>query len=374
MATSAPSPARLRLAPPPPPPAASQRRRGKASRAAATRIVGDLSVLLKAGLPLDRALALGIANVEDREVAAGLELLLADVRQGQPLSRAMAARGELFPPEAVAIAEAGEANGRLGDALARAAQMLDEAEQLRKTISGAMTYPLALGVIAIGVIMVMLLFVVPQFEGMFRAAQGELPASTKAVMAASRLVREQGWLLLGGLAVAVFALNRAGAAPGFAARRDRLLLRLPLVGALIQRMEAARFARTLGALLEGGVGLPQGFALAERTLVNAHIRSETAPIAAGIKEGGGLAAPLAAAGIFPPIAIGFIRTGEESSQLGPMLSRLADVLDRDVRQRLQRLIAVLTPAITVVLGLTVAVILASVMTAILGFNDLAVQQ
>ncbi|MGL6044041.1 MAG: type II secretion system F family protein, partial [Sandaracinobacteroides sp.] len=276
-------------------------------------------------------------------------------------------------PEAVAIAEAGEANGRLGDALARAAQMLDEAEQLRKTISGAMTYPLALLVIAVGVILVMLLFVVPQFEAMFRAAKGELPASTQAVMAASRLVREQGWLILGLLAAAVFALRRAGAAPGFAARRDRLLLSLPLVGPLVQRMEAARFARTLGALLEGGVGLPQGFALAERTLVNAHMKARTAPISAGIKEGGGLAAPLAAAGIFPPIAIGFIRTGEESSQMGPMLSRLADVLDRDVRQRLQQLIAVLTPVITVVLGLTVALILASVMTAILGFNDLAVQ-
>ncbi|MGL6043656.1 MAG: type II secretion system F family protein, partial [Sandaracinobacteroides sp.] len=157
-----PGPARLRLAPPPAPVPAAGAGRSKAGRAAATRIVGDLSVLLKAGLPLDRALALGIANVEDRDVATGLELLLADVRQGLPLSRAMAARGSLFPPEAVAIAEAGEANGRLGDALARAAQMLDEAEQLRKTISGAMTYPLALLVIAVGVILVMLLFVVPQ--------------------------------------------------------------------------------------------------------------------------------------------------------------------------------------------------------------------
>lgn len=362
----------LELVPAPaPPPGRAPRAKGKALKAAGT-IVAELAVLLDAGLQLDRALALAIENVEDPSARAHYAEILKAVREGAPLSRAMADRPGLFPPTAIAMAEAGEANGRLAEALDRLAVTMARAEELRRIVANAMIYPVALLLIAVGVIAMMLLFVVPQFESLFATSRAQLPAASMAVMEASRFVRAQGlWLLLG-LAAAGFLARQALRTPAARASLDRFVLRLPQVGQLVRRAETAKFSRTLGALLEGEVPLPNALALAQRTLSNAGMAEAIARIAVGVREGGGLTAPLAAANIFPRLAIGFFRTGEETSRLGPMLSRLADVLDRDVRLRLERLIGILTPAITVFLGTAVAGIIAAIMSAILGFNDLAV--
>ena len=345
--------------------------KGKAAKAAGT-IVSELAVLLDAGLQLDRALALAIENVEDASARDAFTEILRSVREGAPLSRAMASRPGLFSPTAIAMAEAGEANGRLGEALERLATMMARAEELRRIVGNAMIYPIALLVIAVGVIAMMLLFVVPQFESLFATSRAQLPASSLAVMGASRFLREHGLALLGVVVAGGFAIRQAARTPSSRAAIDRAVLNVPQLGALIRRAEAARFSRTLGALLEGEVPLPGAIVLAQRTLSNTAMAGAIAQIAAGVREGGGLTAPLAAANVFPRLAIGFFRTGEETSRLGPMLSRLADVLDRDVRLRLERLIGILTPAITVFLGTAVAAIIASIMSAILGFNDLAV--
>jgi general secretion pathway protein F len=202
----------------------------------------------------------------------------------------------------------------------------------------------------------------------------QLPAASQAVLWASRALRANGLLLVFGLLLAGIGFRFVLARETVRANIDRLVLRLPLVGPLLQRLETARFARTLGALVEGQVSLPVAASLAQRTIRNAHMKAAMSKIVVGIREGDGLTVPLAAARIFPDIAVGFVRTGEESSQLGMMLTRLADVLDRDVRVRLTRVVAILTPLITVILGASVAGIIASIMSAILGFNDLAVAQ
>jgi general secretion pathway protein F len=192
------------------------------------------------------------------------------------------------------------------------------------------------------------------------------------VMAASRFLRDYGVLMLGALGAGGVALRQGLARPAFRNWWDGAILGVPQLGELVRRIETARLAHTLGALLEGGVGLPSALALSQRTITNSVICDAIGRIAEGVREGGGLSGPLAAAGILPPLAIGFIRTGEETSQLALMLDRLALVLDRDVKVRLERLVAFLTPAITVVLGASVAAIIAAIMSAILGFNDLAV--
>lgn len=344
---------------------------GAKARAAARICIGELAVLIDAGLQLDRALALAIENVEDRSVAGHLGDILREVREGAPLSRAMAQKADLFSPAAIAMTEAGEASGRLGEALSRLAAMLEQEAELRRLIGSSMIYPIALLIIAVGVVLLMLLFVVPQFESMFASAAGKLPAATVVVMTASRLLRDYGLTMLlagAGLGVAAaMALRR----PEVRLARDRLMLGLPLMGELVRRIDTARFARTLGALIDAEVALPMALALARRTIANQVLGQTIARVAEGVKEGGGLTAPLAASGALPRLAIGFLRTGEETSQLGMMLTRLADVLDRDIRLRIERLIGILTPMITVVLGATVAAIIASIMSAMLGFNDLA---
>jgi general secretion pathway protein F len=347
---------------------------GSRARTEVTKALGELGVLLNAGLPLDRSLTLCVENIEHAAVAAEFKTLLTTIRQGTPLSRGMADRPELFPPSAQAIIEAGEANGRLGEALTRVARMFAQAEEMRRLVVGAMIYPAALLLLAVAVILMMLLYVVPQFESLFATAQDRLPASSVALMAASRLLRQHGLAIAGVIAVLIFSGRQVLRQPGVALARDRLMLRLPQMGMLIRYLDAARLARTLGGLVEGGVPLPQALAMSCRAIGNRTIAAAVSGVAAQVKEGGSLTARLAATGALPRMAIGFIRTGEETSQLGMMLERLADVLERDVTLRIQRLIAVVTPLITVLLGGAVAAIIASIMTAILGFNDLAVSQ
>ncbi len=354
--------------------AASERPIRRASGQISLQLVSELAVLLKAGLPLDRALALAIDNIEEPDAARALDELLQSVREGAPLSRAMLDQPALFTSTDSAMAEAGEASGRLGDALERLAVMLKQAANLRRTITSALVYPAALLVIAVGVIALMLLYVVPQFETMLAAAQGELPWATRAIMALSRGLREWWAVLLLVMAGAVLAIMRLRSSPAISRTIDRVVLRLPLIGELVRRIETARFAHTLGALVEGGVPLPQAMALARRTVANSVMGEALDGVVAGLREGGGLAGPLAQTGVLPRMAVAFLRTGEEASQLALMLSRLAEVLDQDVQTRLERLVAVLTPAITVILGATVAGIIAAVMSAILGFNELAVAQ
>jgi general secretion pathway protein F len=341
-------------------------------RAASINLVAELAVLLNAGLPLDRSLSLAIANVDDPFIAALFGDLLEEVRTGVPLSKAMQRRQEIFSPAAAAMAEAGEANGALGPALARLAAMLEGAEDLRRLIVTSMIYPIALTIIAVGVILLMLLFVVPQFESLFGQAKDKLPPASAFVMGASQFLRTWGWWMLAGVISLSLLIRQLLARPAMRAVTDRAVLRMPQLGMLVRYIETARFSRTLGVLIDGNVPLPNALALARRTVANSYIGGAITRVADGVREGSGLAVPLAAANVFPKLAIGFLRTGEETSQLGPMLARLADVLDRDVKIRLQRLIGILTPIITIVLGASVAAIIAAIMSAIIGFNELAI--
>jgi general secretion pathway protein F len=341
------------------------------ARQAAINAIGELAVLLDAGLTLDRSLGVVVENILNPAVKAVFAKFHERVKEGAPLSRAMAESKGLFPPMASAMAEAGEADGRLGAALARLAESLDRAEALRQTVISSLVYPAMLMTVASGVVLVMLFFVVPQFEGMFSDNQAKLPLITRMVMAASDGVRHYGWLGLIAIVAVVIAARQWLRRPGVRLSFDRSLLAAPQIGPMVIDAQTAVFARTLGSLVDGGVPLPTALSIAQRSLSNSHMAAQIAKVAAGLKQGGGLSGPLAATGIFPAMAMSFLRTGEETAQLGKMLGRLADVLDRQVRSTIGRMIAILTPAITVFMGAVVATVIASIMSAILGFNDLA---
>jgi general secretion pathway protein F len=341
------------------------------NRQAVINAIGELAVLLEAGLALDRALAVSVDNILNPGVKAAFAKIHARVKEGATLSSAMSEAKGLFPPMASAMCEAGEADGRLGGALARLADTLDRAEALRQTVISSLVYPAMLMVVATSVVLVMLLVVVPQFEGLFQGAHGKLPFATRVVMGASEAVRAYGLAGLGVLVVAVFLARQWLRRPSVRLAFDRMVLGVPQIGPLIVNAQTAAFARTLGSLVDGGVALPTALGIAERSISNSHMSAAVAKVVAGLKQGGGLTGPLAASGVFPPMALSFMHTGEETAQLGLMLGRLADVLDRTVRSTIQRMIGILTPAITVVMGAMVATTIASIMSAILGFNDLA---
>ena len=341
------------------------------TRQAVVNAIGELAVLLEAGLALDRAMAVCVDNILNPGVKAAFAKIHGRVKEGATLSRAMIESRGLFPPMASAMCEAGEADGRLGAALARLAESLDRAEALRQTVVSSLVYPGMLMVVATGVIMVMLLVVVPQFEVLFEGSHGKLPFATRMVMGASEGVRAYGLIGLGAIVAAALVVRQGLRRPGARLAFDRLILTVPQLGPLIVNAETAAFARTLGSLVEGGVPLPTALGIAQRSVANSHMSAAIGKVVAGLKEGAGLSGPLAASGVFPPMALSFLRTGEETARLGLMLGRLADVLDRTVRSTIQRLIGILTPAITVFMGAVVATVIASIMSAILGFNDLA---
>jgi general secretion pathway protein F len=349
----------------------AQARPGGAVRQGMINALADLGVLLGAGMTLDRSLAICVDNARNPQLKGVLEKAHARVKEGAALSTAMLEAGSAFPPMASAMAEAGEANGRLDQALQRLAATLERGEALRRTVVSALIYPTLLICVATGVIGVMLLFVIPQFETLFSDATVKLPLATRVVMGASRAVRSFGWAALLALGAGGFVLRQALRAPGARRQLDHAVLQVPGVKDLVVKAETARFSRVLASLVDGGVPLPAALGIARRSLLNTHMAEAISRVAAGLKQGGGLSAPLAATGLFPPMAVSFLRTGEETAQLGLMLDRLADVLERDLRTALQRLVDLITPTVTLLMAALVGGIIASIISAILGFNDLA---
>jgi general secretion pathway protein F len=347
-------------------------RLNSATRRGIVNAVNELAVLLNAGLALDRALAVCAENINKPAVKAVFAKLRDRVRHGASLARAMQESEGAFSPMASAMAEAGEASGKLDESLSRLGETMERAETLRQTIVSSMVYPAMLIIIATSVILVMLLFVVPQFEDLFSDTGAKLPFMTQVVIGASHAVKNYG--IVGAMlaAVGAYLVFRWMRQPAVKRVLDRQLLNAPVIGPVIRNAETARFARTLGSLLDGGVPLASALHIAQRSIANMHMSEAVDKVSSGLRQGGGLTRPLAATGLFPPMALSFLRTGEETAQLGLMLTRLADVLDREVRNSIQRMIAVLTPAITVIMGAVVASVIASIMSAILGFNDLAV--
>lgn len=331
----------------------------------------ELAVLVDAGVPLDRSLATVLENIEQAPTRAAFNGLLRSVREGRPLSRALDDAGAAFPPMAAAMTAAGEADGRPAAALAKLSETLERAEALRTTLVSAAVYPAMLLAIAAGVIALMLFWVVPQFETLFSDSGAKLPFMTQLVLGVSRWARAYG---LVALAVAIAA--GAGAVqllrrPALRRAGERVLLGVPRLGRLVAMAETARFMRVLASLVQGGVTLPEAVAIARRSLANGVMGEAVDRIAKGLREGQGLTGPLTASGVFPAMVKPYLRTGEETAQLPLMLDRLADALDTEVRLQLQRLVGVLTPLITVAMGAIVATVIASIMTAILGFDDLA---
>lgn len=333
-------------------------------------LVGRLALLLEAGVALEASLALLASSEGAPSIRVKASSLLRKLRGGASLADAMAADAGAFPPLVIAMVRAGEASGSLATTLGQLAGYLARAESVRQSVRSALIYPAVLLASAIGTVLLVLLVVLPQLEPVFHDSGARLPLITRFAFAASALVREAWWaMLLVTVALAASAL-RLLQEPAMRARLDAWLLRLPVLGLALRRAEAGRFARVLAALLSGGVALSTALALAQPVLASRAFADAVLRIAAAVREGGGLAAPLSRARIFPDLAEQMIRIGEATGRLDGMLLRLADLLEIEVQRTLDRSLALLVPGLTLLLGAVVASIIASVMLAVLGVNEM----
>jgi general secretion pathway protein F len=332
----------------------------------------ELLTLLQAGLPLDRAMNVLLdLTAQDPKLHTLIDRVLKSVKGGTQLSEALDAQGGVFSRFYINLVRAGEAGGALEQVLERLTEYLERSKELRDTVVTAMIYPAILLVMATGSLMVLLMFVVPQFMELFESAGKELPVPTQIVIAVADGLQNYWWLIALVIGAIVLFFRAQLADPRHRPAWDRRLLWAPLIGELVRKLETSSFARTLGTLLQNGVPLLTAMSIVKETLNNRAAAERVEAAVAVVKEGGGLSAPLAEVGWLPDLAVQMIKLGEESGHLPEMLERIANTYDKEVKITVQRLLALLEPVLIVGLGIVIAGIIASIMMAILSVNDLA---
>ncbi|MDE0002125.1 MAG: type II secretion system F family protein [Rhodospirillaceae bacterium] len=332
----------------------------------------ELATRIDAGMPLDASLH----AIEARAVLPALKQVVRglhdDIQGGHSFSAALERHPRIFDPLYVSTVRAGEAGGSLHDALLRLADYLESAGRMRASVISALAYP-AILVSAAGLsLVVLMLFVVPQFMPLFSDAGSTLPLLTRVVFFGSEAFRQYGWAFAVAAAVTAYGAQQWNKQPRNRRRLDRWRLNMPVVGELTQRLETARFARTLGTLTESGVPLVTALQHAGGVIGNSHIREDIDAAIESVEAGLGLAPPLAQRANLSAMAIELIAVGEDTGQLVPMLMKVAEIYDEQTRVALKRVLSLAEPALILSLGAAIALIILSILMAMLGLNDLVV--
>lgn len=352
--------------------AVARRQRRRAVRQAdILQFTRDLAVLLRSGMPLDRALRLTARMSRHLAMTELMEDLLRSVKSGKGLSQALRPHVQHFGDFYINLVRAGEAGGDLAGALERLLESLERARTLRESVTSALVYPSILVVVALLSLGLMLAFVVPQFEAMFVDMGDALPWPTQVVMALGDLAASSWWVLL--ILFIVLALLGQAFARSDSGQRSMhaWVLRLPLAGEIVRRYEVNRFATTLGTLLSSGVPLLEAVRIAEGTVGNRILRDAVSSVAPAVKQGSRVAPALEKTGVFPDLAVQMIQVGEESGRLDTMLHELAAVYDAEVQAGIKRSLTLLEPVLIIVLGILIAGIIVAILLGILSVNDLA---
>ena len=296
----------------------------------------ELATLLKAGLPLDRSMEILIGLAEKPAVGELLVAIRNDVRGGASLSKALDPHRDIFTRFYINMVKAGEVGGALGNVLMRLADHMERSKDLRDNVVSALVYPTILFIVAVASVLILVIFVVPQFKQIFDQSGKALPFSTEVVLAVGIFMRGNWPFIFVGIAVVIWLLKRSLTNPVSRARWDVKFLRWPVMGKLVTKVEMARFARSLATLLQNGVPLLAGLSILKDTMGNVVFRDAVEVVARDLKEGRGMAKPMNEANVFPKLAVQMIAVGEETGKLDEMLFQVADVYDREVAAAVKR--------------------------------------
>lgn len=344
---------------------------GQVSQKELLILTQQLSTLVGAGITLDSSLS-SLTKLADKE---NLKEILADIQKrvhgGSSFAEALSEHPKTFSKLYVNMIRAGEEGGVLTSSLDRLAKFMEKSEDLKNNIRAAMAYPTVLGLVGGSAVIVLFTVVIPKFSTLFEDMGTALPLPTKLMLGMSSLFTNYWWLLL-----ILFILTVAGflyyiKTESGRYRWDAFVLKLPLFGVLVQKIEVSRFSLTLSTLLKSGVPVLHALGIVKSILSNRVIVAAMNPLQAGLKSGKGLSGPLQQSGIFPPMAVHMITVGETSGTLDDMLTRVSETYDKEVEISIKQIISLIEPMMILLMAVVIGFIVISMLMAIFSINEMS---
>jgi len=332
----------------------------------------ELSTLLNAGIPVDRALSITGELTERPHFRFILLDILRVLKGGKTLADSLAVHPDYFSGLYVNMVRAGEASGSLAGVFDRLADFERSRDDLRSYIISAMIYPTLLALVGLGSIFVLLNFVVPRFATVFSESRMKTPTPMAIMLELSKIVQNYWWMAALALAAAITAWSLYIGTPRGRLWWDTLRLRIPLLGDALRKAETARFASAMATLVANSVPLVQSIGISAAILNNRLIANALVGVAQGVKRGEGIAGPLRKSGVFPPLAPHLLTVGEETGRLDQMFKRMAEIYDADTRAAIKRFTALFEPLVILIMGVMVGAMILSMLLAITSINDVAV--
>lgn len=327
-----------------------------------------LCTLVEARVPLDKALRLLEGITESPTMRQLVITMRRDVKEGKSLAEAMESRPDVFSKMYINIVRAGEEGGILHQLLPDLADFLETSAKNRQAIVAAMVYPIVLLITGVISVFLLLVYVVPQFAVMFEDAGTEIPASAAFLLALSEGIQSYGYLFFVLVAAIVFWWKWLDKDPQRKLQRDKGLLSLPMVGALLLYKDCAVFARTLGALLEAGIPLIRALRVAREVVANTELTRHLQQVEDDVRGGAGLGISLEKTNRFPTLLHQLITVGEESGRTGSILLKTAQTFDTYVKNQMSSLVSALQPALILFLGIAVGGITITMLSAVFSMN------
>lgn len=325
--------------------------------------------IISAGVSIINALEMMRDQTENKALKKALKGVHEDVSKGEALAGAMKKRAKVFPSMLCNMVEAGEASGSLEVAFNRMATQFEKENKLKQSVKKAMIYPIVLIVVMIGVLFIMMLFVVPNFMGMFAELDTKLPASTQFLVDASDFMVAKWWLVLIVGAAVIAAFKFYAATPGGKFVIGGLKLKIPVFGSLQVKSECARLGRTLCTLLGAGVPIIDALEITGRSMENVHYKKAIMDAKEQVIRGVPLSKPLKACGLFPPMVVHMVSIGEETGNIEMMLENVASYYEDDVQVATDQVMALMEPMIIVVMAVVVGFMIIAMLQPMLQLYD-----
>lgn len=313
----------------------------------------QFATMIDAGLPLVQCLDILSSQQENKTFKTVLLQVKEDVESGSTFADALKKHPKAFNDLYVNLVAAGEVGGILDTILNRLAAYIEKALKLKKQVKSAMTYPTTIVGIALVVISVILIFVIPSFEKMFKDFGGALPAPTQIVIDISNFVQDYILVIIGVIVLSIFSFKKIYATEKGRDKIDDLALKAPVFGILIRKVAVAKFSRTMSTMISSGVPILDGLDIVSKTAGNRTVEKAINKVRASISEGKTIAEPLKESGVFPPMVCQMIEVGEQAGAIDTMLSKIADFYDDEVDDAVGNLTAMMEPMLMLFLGTTV---------------------